>query len=492
MTKKAILIFPHQLFENNPALINEAEIFLVEEYLFFRQYNFHKQKLLFHRASMNFYSDYVSRKGYQVNYIESSSELSDIRSLIQFIHKSGFTEIHYADVVDNWLENRIKSSAQKFGLKVYEYESQCFINSKEEIINYFKGKRKYSQTEFYIKQRRKLNLLIDENGKPVGGKWTFDSENRAKLSNTQSIPEITLSPFNKYYKEAVDYVEKNFPFNPGKINLEFLMPITFVESKLWLDKFLQQRFMEFGKYQDAIIENESTLNHSLLSPMMNIGLITPDYIMKATMNFIDENKVPLNSAEGFIRQIIGWREFIRGVYITAGTYQRRNNFWKFNRQIPKSFWNATTGIKPIDNTIEKVLKTGYAHHIERLMIIGNFMLLCQFAPNEVYQWFMELFIDAYDWVMVPNVYGMSQFADGGLMSTKPYISGSNYLLKMSNYKKDSWTKVWDSLFWNFMASHRNFFSSNPRLSLLLKTYDKMDNRKKSEIKLEAERFLKSI
>lgn len=492
MTKKAILIFPHQLFENNPALINEAEIFLVEEYLFFRQYNYHKQKLLYHRATMNFYSDYVSRKGYQVNYIESSSELSDIRSLIQFIHKSGFAEIHYADVVDNWLEKRIISSAKKFGLKVYEYESQCFINSKEEIINYFKGKLKYSQTDFYIKQRKKLNLLIDENGKPVGGKWTFDSENRAKLSNTQSIPEITFSPFNKYYKEAVDYVEKNFPLNPGIINLEFLMPITFVESKLWLDKFLQQRFMEFGKYQDAIIENKSTLNHSLLSPMMNIGLITPDYIIKSTMNFIDENKVPLNSAEGFIRQIIGWREFIRGVYITAGTYQRRNNFWKFNRQIPKSFWNATTGIKPIDNTIAKVLKTGYAHHIERLMIIGNFMLLCQFDPNEVYQWFMELFIDAYDWVMVPNVYGMSQFADGGLMSTKPYISGSNYLLKMSNYKKGLWTKVWDSLFWNFMTNHGDFFSSNPRLSLLLKTYDKMDERKKSEIKLEAERFLKSI
>ncbi|MFZ1572803.1 MAG: FAD-binding domain-containing protein [Candidatus Kapaibacterium sp.] len=147
------------------------------------------------------------------------------------------------------------------------------------------------------------------------------------------------------------------------------------------------------------------------------------------------NDVGLNSIEGFIRQIIGWREFIRGVYVFKGTQERSRNFWNFKNKIPTSFYTGTTGIEPIDNTIKKLIATGYCHHIERLMILGNFMLLCEFDPNEVYKWFMELFIDSYDWVMVPNVYGMSQFADGGLMATKPYISGSSYVLKMSNFKK---------------------------------------------------------
>ena len=166
----------------------------------------------------------------------------------------------------------------------------------------------------------------------------------------------------------------------------------------------------------------------------------------------------MNSCEGLIRQIIGWREFIRGVYVCKGVEERTKNFWNFTRPIPNSFYDGTTGIQPLDDTINKINLTGYANHIERLMIIGNFMLLCEFHPDHVYRWFMELFIDSYDWVMVPNVYGMSQFADGGLMSTKPYISSSNYILKMSNYKKGDWCETWDALFWNFMNNQRDFFS----------------------------------
>jgi deoxyribodipyrimidine photolyase-related protein len=189
---------------------------------------------------------------------------------------------------------------------------------------------------------------------------------------------------------------------------------------------------------------------------------------------------------------MGWREFIHLVYEREGGKQRSTNYWKFSRKIPEGFWTGNTGIEPIDATIKKILATGYCHHIERLMVLGNFMLLCEFDPDQVYQWFMELFIDAYDWVMVPNVYGMTQFADGGLMSTKPYISGSNYLMKMSDYPKGDWQPIWDGLFWRFMHVHRDFFLKNPRLGMLVKTFDKMSPEKQQLHLANAERFLKEL
>ncbi len=210
------------------------------------------------------------------------------------------------------------------------------------------------------------------------------------------------------------------------------------------------------------------------------------------MDYASNHAIPLNSLEGFIRQVIGWREFIRAVYELKGTEERTKNYWRFTRKIPASFWNGTTGIEPIDLTIRKVLETGYAHHIERLMVLGNFMLLCEFDPDEVYRWFMELFIDSYDWVMVPNVYGMSQFADGGLMSTKPYISGSNYLVKMSDFPKGAWQTTWDGLFWRFMHVHREFFLQNPRLGMLVNSFDKMDPLKRQAHLDAAEAYLESL
>jgi deoxyribodipyrimidine photolyase-related protein len=226
--------------------------------------------------------------------------------------------------------------------------------------------------------------------------------------------------------------------------------------------------------------------------MLNIGMLTPQQIIEHTLQYNTTHHVPINSLEGFVRQIIGWREFIRGVYISKGREERTKNYWGFTRKIPASFYDGTTGIFPIDETIRKVLETGYCHHIERLMVLGNFMLLCEFDPDEVYRWFMELFIDAYDWVMVPNVYGMSQFADGGLMATKPYISGSNYLMKMSDYPKGDWQQTWDALFWRFMDVHRDFFLQNPRLGMLVRTFDKWSLEKQQEVLQRANAYLATL
>ena len=231
----------------------------------------------------------------------------------------------------------------------------------------------------------------------------------------------------------------------------------------WFEQFLMLRFHDFGTFEDAIVRDEHFLHHSVLTPMLNVGLITPQEIIEKAVAFAEGNQLPINSLEGFVRQIIGWREFIRGMYEVKGSYSRTRNFWGFKRKIPESFYSGTTGIEPVDVTITKVLKTGYCHHIERLMILGNFMLLCEFDPDEVYTWFMELLIDAYDWVMVPNVYGMSQFADGGLFATKPYISGSNYIMKMSNYKKGEWQK---NLGWIILEVHGfepGFFSQESKI-----------------------------
>jgi deoxyribodipyrimidine photolyase-related protein len=276
------------------------------------------------------------------------------------------------------------------------------------------------------------------------------------------------------------------------LNNNFIYPTDFNSSKAWYFQFLKERFDEFGPYEDALLKEKSIVNHSILSPIINAGLISPRYIIESTIEFYEKNNIRLNSCEGFLRQIMGWREFIRGVYLCKGVEERTRNFWGFNRTIPKSFYDGTTGIEPVDDTIKKINKSGYANHIERLMIMGNFMLLCEFDPDEVYRWFMELFIDAYDWVMVPNVYGMSQFADGGLMSTKPYISSSNYILKMSDYKKGDWCKIWDALFWNFMDKQRSFFIKNPRMRMLISSFDKMEVTKKENHLITADKFLKQL
>ncbi len=470
---KVGIIFPHQLFEQNELLDHVDTVYIVEEYLFFRHYRFHRQKIALHRASMKFYADYLAAKNIKVVYIDAQNELSDIRILIAHLNTLGIDQLHYIDVTDNWLEMRIQKACDDHNIVPFSYNSPLFLNTPEQLTTYFAGKKKFFQTDFYKQQRKHLDILMDEQGKPVGDKWTYDEENRLKYPKGKVPPIIAPLSVNKYYKEAFDYTTKNFGHHYGVLNEDFIYPSTFEESKAWFQDFLESRFNEFGAYEDAIVAKEVILHHSLITPMLNVGLLTPKYVIDQTLVYASKHDIGINSVEGFVRQIIGWREFIRGVYQVKGTEERTRNYWGFSRKIPSSFWNGTTGIEPLDIVIRKVLDTGYCHHIERLMVVGNFMLLCDFDPDEVYRWYMELFVDSYDWVMVPNVYGMSQFADGGLMSTKPYISGSNYLMKMSDYKKGDWQAIWDGLFWRFMHTHRKFFLQNPRLGMLIRSFDKM-------------------
>jgi len=491
--KSVNLIFPHQLFEKNPLLKNKHPVYLVEEFLFFKQYAFHQQKIAFHRASMKFYESYLLKKSSEVHYIDSSDPRSDIRALIKDLSSNNISSIHYIDPTDNWLEKRIQSTAAKVKLACNQYSSPLFLNTPEAHQDFFKPtKKKFYQTSFYKQQRKEKNILLDNDREPTGGKWSFDAENRKKYPRKKTPPPIEYPVENDFYKEAKEYVAQHYSDNPGTLNDFPLYPTDFKSTAVWFQQFLENRFHEFGTYEDAIVAKHYILNHSVLTPMLNVGLISPALIIEQTLKFAEENKVPINSVEGFIRQIIGWREFIRGIYEVKGTEERTKNFWGFERKIPASFYDGSTGIVPVDNTIKKVLETGYCHHIERLMVLGNFMLLCEFDPDEVYRWFMELFVDAYDWVMVPNVYGMSQFADGGLMSSKPYISGSNYLMKMSDYPKGDWQETWDALFWRFMDVNRDFFLKNPRLGMLIGTFDKMSEEKQEALHAKAGVFLEQL
>jgi deoxyribodipyrimidine photolyase-related protein len=488
---KVTIVFPHQLFKLNPAVDIARKVYLVEEYLFFNHYKFHKQKLVLHRASMKSYEAHLLKNKIAVAYIDAADKLSDIRNLIAYFHQQKVMEIHITDVADNWLRKRIHNTCKKYNINCVEYTTPNFINTLGDVKIYFDKKKTYFQTGFYTEQRKKRNILLDASGGPEGGQWTYDADNRVKFPKKEKVPVLNFAKEESYVEEARKYIEKKFPSNYGSVE-EFIYPVNFAVAEKWLDTFLKERFEKFGIYEDAIVAKENFLYHAVISPMLNIGLLQPQQIITRAIAAAAQYNVPLNSLEGFIRQILGWREFIRIVYEREGTIQRTKNYWGFTRKIPESFWKGTTGILPVDNVIKKVLQTGYCHHIERLMVLGNFMLLCEFDPDEVYRWFMELFIDSYDWVMVPNVYGMTQFADGGLMTTKPYISGSNYLLKMSDYEKGDWTTIWDGLFWRFMHVHRNFFLKNPRLGMLVKTFDKMPAEKQRNHISNAEKYLNSL
>lgn len=504
MKNEISLIFPNQLFQNNPILNKNNKIYLIEDSLFFgdSEYpmKFHKQKIALHRATMKFYFDYLIDKGYQVEYVDYQKKSIDkLLDEILDADLKDLEKISILDPVDFLLEKRVEELADKNKIKLEIIDTPLFLNSRADNKKYLKenskskAEQKYRMQDFYKYQRQRLDILM-EDGDPAGGKWSYDENNREKLPEEEfdKIPSLPKLDSDKYWQEAVEYVGENFSDNYGELSEKPLYPINFSDSKDWLKKFLKERFEKFGPYEDVIYDQNHKIYHSVLTPMLNIGLITPKEIVEEVVEFAEKNNTPINSYEGFIRQVIGWREFMRLVYVEDGVGIRNSNEWNHKRKIPKEFWTGETGIKPIDDVIQEILETGYCHHIERLMILGNFMFLCKFDPREVYKWFMEMFIDSYDWVMVPNVYGMSQNASGGLMTTKPYISGSNYVLKMSNYKKDDWCEIWDALYWSWIIDNEKELMKNHRMSLIASRVGKMSEEKKDSYLRVREEFLSDL
>ena len=330
-----------------------------------------------------------------------------------------------------------------------------------------------------------------EDNKPLGGKWNFDKDNQKSISKLKEPPKprLKLKSDELTISTMVD-IENCFPDSAG--NLEsFNWAVTHSDARKQLKNFLRNYFKYFGDFQDAIDKENTTLFHSLLSPYINSGLLDPmECIVDAISYFKKtEHEIPINALEGFVRQILGWREFIRGVYWENMPQYKEMNFWSHDKSLNQNWYLGETGIPLLDDAIKESAATGYTHHINRLMIISNLMNLSNIRPSEIYRWFMEMYVDSADWVMVPNVFGMGTYADGGIFSTKPYICGSSYMLRMSNYKKGEWCDAVDGLYWRFIENNREFFATNPRLALMPKSLDKMNEDRKIKIFKAAEEFI---
>ncbi len=465
---KIFLILPVHLFEENEYLEKMDKIYIIEEPFYFINSQ-HKQKLILHRASMKYYYNKLLKKYKNVIYLDYNK--------INYDEILLNNEIYLFDPIDKPVINKLA----KFNIKILDTPAfiETLADLEEYRNNYTNKKNYYHDRSFYKWMRKKLNLLMTTDGKPVGDKWSYDKENRNPFDKNYKEEKIKTYS-NEYISEAKEYINKNFKNNFGNIDI-FYYPITHEETMEHLKKFIIKKFETFGKYQDAISKKVIFGSHSVLSPMLNIGLITPKIVINEVMNYYKKNNNNLVSVEAFIRQLIGWRSYVRFIYIYHGEEMIKMNNLEHKNKLPKSWYNETGNITIINDMISKVKEYGYLHHIERLMIMGNFALLLQIDPKDIYKWFMICFIDAYEWVMVPNVYGMSQYSLTSIsMMTRPYISSSNYIKKMSDYKKEDWFNIWDALYWYFLIKHEEklnkIYSIKSQLNLLKRiNKDKKEN-----------------
>jgi len=493
----AAFIFPHQLFARHPALDSSpARVLLIEDSLFFgdKAYPlmFHKQKLAYHRATMSAYVERLRADGTEVRYVAYQDGHSALHRVCRELSEEGIDRIVVADVHDFELARRVRSATERQGLSLSVCRTPAFINDPAENRDWRAGRKRWFMADYYSWQRKRLDLLMDGD-EPLGGQWSHDQENRRKVpkSRLASLPAIPIVARDSHIEDAMASVERDFPDNPGLLDAAYY-PVNHDDAEAWLDNFLEERFADFGPYEDAIVRGEPWLYHAVLTPMLNVGLLTPAHVVERAVDVGLSNDVPVSSLEGFVRQIVGWREFMRATYDDLSVPMRTTNHWRHTRPLPTSFWEGNTGIDPLDDVIQRVLQTGYCHHIERLMIVGGFMFLCEIDPDDVYVWFMEMFIDSYDWVMVPNAYAMSQHADGGAITTKPYFSGSNYIRKMSNWGTGEWSVIWDALFWRWINAHKEALAGNPRWSMMVANLRRMEPDKLAEHLRVAEQYLDSL
>ncbi len=485
-------LFPYEIFSKD---IEAEVIFMAEDHGLCTHFKYHKHKIILFLAAMRNYRDLLRAKGKTVIYWELETANKNL-SFWEKLKKSladypKVNEIITYEIEDKFFENEFNEFTNDENLEARFIKGPLFLTSREEFKEYLSEVKVPFMANFYQKQRREKEILLTPRKTPIGGKWSFDESNRKKMPKDQVVPVLPSVRENQRVEEVKKLVEDLFPDHPGKSE-NFWLPVTREESLEWIDDFISERIEHFGAYQDAIESQTSTLFHSVLSPMINMGLITPKEVVERIVDSYEARNLPLNSVEGFIRQVIGWREFVRGIYQNYSEKQDEANFFKHERILSDSWYKGSLEIPPVDDAIKKVMDIGYLHHIERLMIISNFMLLCEIKPQVVHRWFMELFVDSSDWVMGPNVYGMGQFSDGGIFATKPYVSGSNYILKMSHYKKGPWCDIWDGLYWRFIERNKTFYLSNPRMGFAVSTLEKMNKERKELIFEAANEFLKKI
>jgi len=447
-----LLLFPNNLYESKYLPKNIKKIYLIEDPIYFgirdKKMKFNKKKLVLHRSSMKYYEKYLKEKKFNVEYIDFMKNKD-----LKYLFMSKLNSIAYFELNDHLHQKRIDKYTKNKQITVYYNPN--FLVTTDVLDKYHKGKNNkthYFHKNFYDFMKTELQILQ--------GIKSYDNENRKPLLKDIEIPDLPKKKIDKYENEAIKYIDGLFPKNYGESN-GLLFPINHKDAKIWFKHFLKHKFNNYGTYQDAINSENGFMFHSTISPMMNIGLLNPDYIINEATKYYIKFKIKINNYEGFIRQVIGWREYQRYCYLYAYDDLVKPNYFNHKNKLNKSWYVGNTGILPIDDSIKFAFKTGYLHHIVRLMIMSNFMNLCRIDPNECYKWFMEFSVDSYDWVMIQNVYSMGQWADGGLTMRKPYISSDNYVVNMSNYKRGKWSDIWNALYYYFLIDHENKLNKTP-------------------------------
>jgi len=490
----AILIYPIGLFEKNTLLTKDADIYIIEDETYFTNFRFHKMKMILHRASMKYYYDYLHESKYKVKYINCNDTNAFYNKTLK---KYKTVKMH--DVVDHKLTGFLTNLAKSYKIKLEIADTPLFIETVADLEMYNKGVKNNNYVHdisFYRWQRKRLNVLMEKN-KPLFGKWTYDKENRSPFDDSYETPKSPSINNNKYVIEAKQYVNKYFGDNFGNTD-NFIYPVTFKEAKKLLSDFIKHKLSTFGKYEDAVSQDISFGSHSILSSSLNIGIITPQYVLDEILQYFNQLSAPekkknINSVEAFVRQLIGWRSFTRCIYLFHGEKMIKMNKLNHKYKINDKWYTAKTNIEPIDFMINKVKDHAYLHHIERLMYIGNFALLTGVNPKEIYDWFMIVSIDSYEWVMVSNVMGMSQYALKNIrMMTRPYFSSSNYIKKMSDFDEGDWTIIWDALYYNFINNNYDEIRSNYSTAFIAKHWKTMDTKKKNNMLKVSSEYLKYL
>lgn len=465
----------------------------------------HIQKVIGFFVSMRNFADQLAGKGLDVYYLrldDVENQQSLTKNLHRIIESVDPQKFEYQLPDEYRLDRQLKEFCNVLEIETEAFDTEHFLTTREELEEFFKGKKQFLMENFYRYMRKKWDVLM-ENGEPVQGRWNFDAENRNKLPKNHSLPNPLV--FEKDVTEIHSMLEKAGVVMMGEVNPEsFIWPTNRQESLQLLDFFLGNCLPDFGSYQDAMTEEDWSLYHSRLSFSLNTKMISPlEVIQKTEAYWYDHQaEITLAQTEGFIRQILGWREYMRGIYWAQMPEYASLNFFEHTRKLPGWFWTGDTQMACLQHSVGQSLKYAYAHHIQRLMITGNFALLAGIDPDEVDQWYLGIYIDAIEWVEITNTRGMSQYADGGLVGSKPYVSSANYIHKMSSYcgncaydrreKHGEKACPFNSLYWHFYARNRDKLESNPRVGMMYRTWDKMSDNQKTALLEQADNYLENI
>jgi len=465
----------------------------------------HIQKIAGFFLAMRNFSKVLEEQGHDVLYLSLDDERNrqSVSANLEWILRETQAERFEYQLPDEYrLDRELHKFCSSLDIECEACDSEHFLSERDTLKKMFKGKKNYLMESFYRKMRVKYNILMEDDGEtPLTGKWNYDAQNRKKLPKDVEIPQH--KQFARKVHEIIDLLESHSVETIGEIDPDrFTFPVTREEGLELLDHFLDVRFSNFGTYQDAMVERDELLFHSQLSFALNVKLIDPLEVIQATEKYWrkHQNSIDIAQAEGFIRQILGWREYMRGIYWAKMPDYAEMNFFGHQAALPDWYWTGDTKMNCLHHAITQSLRSAYAHHIQRLMVTGNFALLLGVHPDEVDAWYLGIYIDAVQWVEITNTRGMSQFADGGIVGTKPYVSSANYIHKMSDYCKnchyDRKKKVGDracpfnSLYWDFYNRHEDKLAGNPRIGMMYRTWERMKN--KEAILKQAEEYKSKV